>query len=168
MTTGGTDMTMQTGGFGINLVTKRGTNAFHGSARCLLANHKLSFGNISDQNQSPYKDPNLATDARLLNSDGTYRDQGDHIQQISEYGFDLGGPIVKDKLWFYGTYGKQDIRLERLVGTPDETLLASYNFKLNWQASSKHDGVCVLLHRRQAEVRALSGQRASRGGRRPL
>ena len=137
MTTGGTDMAMQTAGLGINLVTKRGTNGFHGSARYLLANHKLSFGNVSDQNQSPYKYPDLATDPRLKNSDGTYRDQGDNIQQIGEYGFDLGGPIIKDKLWFYGTYGKQDIRLERLVGTPDRTLLASYNFKLNWQATSK-------------------------------
>ena len=51
----------------------------------------------------------------------------DNIQQISDYGFDLGGPIVKDKLWFYGTYGKQDIRLQRLTGTPDKTLLPSYN-----------------------------------------
>ena len=47
----------------------------------------------------------------------------------------LGGPIVKDKLWFYGTYGKQDIRLTRLNGTPDKTLLPSYNGKLNWQAT---------------------------------
>lgn len=137
MTTGGTDMTMQTGGLGINLVTKRGTNAFHGSARFLLAHNKLSFGNVSDQSQSPYAQSKLATDPRLKNKDGSYRDQGDHIQQIGEYGFDFGGPIIKDKLWFYGTYGKQDIRLERLNGTPDKTLLPSYNAKLNWQATSK-------------------------------
>ena len=47
--------------------------------------------------------------------DGTFRDKADHIQQISDYGFDLGGPIVKDKLWFYGSWGKQDIRLTRLI-----------------------------------------------------
>jgi hypothetical protein len=137
MTTGGTDMTMQTAGLGINLVTKRGTNAFHGSARYLLANHKLSLGNVSDQDQSPYAYPVLSSDPRLKNPDGSFRDQGDNIRQISEYGFDVGGPIIKDKLWFYGTYGKQDIRLQRLVGTPDKTLLPSYNGKLNWQATSK-------------------------------
>jgi Tfp pilus assembly protein PilX len=137
MTTGGTDMTMQTGGLGINLVTKRGTNAFHGSARYLIANHNQSFGNIKDQNQAPYNPAQLAQDPRLQNPDGSFRDQGDHINQISEYGFDLGGPIIKDKLWFYGTYGKQDIRLLRLIGTPDNTLLPSYNAKLNWQATSK-------------------------------
>lgn len=137
MTTGGTDMTMQTGGLGINLVTKRGTNAFHGSARALLANHKASFGNLGGQDQAPYAYPDLASDPRLKNADGSFRNQADHIQQISEYGFDLGGPIIKDKLWFYGTWGKQDVRLERLIGTPDRTLLPSVNAKLNWQATSK-------------------------------
>ena len=137
VTTGGTDLKMQTGGSGVNLVTRRGTNKFHGSVRGFLAHKKLSFGNISDQSQAPYSPANLSEDPRLENPDGSFRDQGDHIEQISEYGFDLGGPILKDKLWFYGTYGKQDIRLQRLAGTPDKTLLPSYNFKLNWQASSK-------------------------------
>ena len=57
-------------------------------------------------------------------------------QQINDYGFDLGGPIVKDKLWFYGTYGKQDIQLLPPDQTPDKTLLPSYNVKLNWQATA--------------------------------
>src|SRR2546425_543049 len=55
---------------------------------------------------------------------------------ITDYGFDLGGPIVKDKLWFYGSYGKQDIRLVNYVQTKDKTLLTGYNGKLNWQATS--------------------------------
>ena len=61
----------------------------------------------------------------IKNPDGSFRDQGDHIQQIGEYGFDLGGPILKDKLWFYGTYGKQDIRLERLNGTRPKPTIGS-------------------------------------------
>ncbi len=47
VTTGGADLTMQTGGQGINLVTKRGTNKFHGSARYLIAHHKLSSNNVA-------------------------------------------------------------------------------------------------------------------------
>ena len=137
VTTGGTDLKMQTGGSGVNLVTKRGTNKWHGSVRGFLAHNDVSFGNISDQNQSPYSPASLAVDPRLQESDGSFRDQGDHIEQITEYGADFGGPILKDKLWFYGTYGKQDIRLQRLAGTPDKTLLPSYNFKLNWQARTK-------------------------------
>jgi carboxypeptidase family protein len=122
VTTGGTDLTTQTGGIGINLVTKRGTNKFHGSGRGFLANHKLSSNNVPD---------NLKNDPRLKGSG-----QADHLAQVSDYGFDLGGPIIKDKLWFYGTYGKQDIRNIRLTQTPDKTLLPSYNLKLNWQATT--------------------------------
>ncbi len=114
VTTGGTDLTMATGGAGINLTTRRGTNAFHGSARYMVADEDLSFGNINDQAQSPFTPNSLAVDPRLRNGDGTYRDQGDRIKKITDYGFDLGGPIIKDKLWFYGSYGKQDIKLLRL------------------------------------------------------
>jgi Carboxypeptidase regulatory-like domain/TonB-dependent Receptor Plug Domain len=121
VTTGGTDLSMQTGGLGINLTTKRGTNKFHGGGRGFLANHKMSSNNVPD---------NLKNDPRLKGSG-----QADHLAQVSDYGFDLGGPIVKDKLWFYGTYGKQDIRNVRLTQTPDKTLLPSYNMKLNWQAT---------------------------------
>jgi hypothetical protein len=136
VTTGGTDLTMATGGAGINLTTRRGTNSFHGSARYLQANESWSRGNIADQGQAPYSPNQLAVDPRLRNADGSYRDQGDRINDIKDYGFDIGGPIVKDRLWFYGSYGKQDIKLWRLTNTPDDTLLPSYNAKLNWQATS--------------------------------
>ena len=135
VTTGGSDLAMATGGAGINLTTRRGTNAFHGSARYMVADEGLSFGNINDQTQAPFNPASLAVDPRLKNTDGTFRDQGDRIKNIKDYGFDLGGPIIKDKLWFYGSYGKQDIKLLRLVNTPDNTLPPSYNAKLNWQAT---------------------------------
>jgi hypothetical protein len=126
VTTGGADLQVQAGGIGINLVTKRGTNRFHGGGRGFLTHDDLQSSNLPDA---------LKADPRLENPDGSFRDKADHIQQISDYGFDLGGPIIKDKLWFYGSWGKQDIRLVRLVGTPDKTALTSYNAKLNWQAT---------------------------------
>jgi hypothetical protein len=120
VSTGGSDLQVQSGGININLTTKRGTNRFHGGGRMLIAHDDFSFGNVPDE---------MANDSRLRGND-----KADHIQQISDYGAELGGPVIKDKLWFYGTYGKQDIRLTRLNQTPDKTLLPSYNAKLNWQA----------------------------------
>ena len=121
--TGGSDLQVQSGGIGINMVTKRGTNTFHGSGRYLLADEDWSTSNIPDE---------LAGDSRLQGGEFA-----DHIEKIQDWGFDLGGPIVKDKLWFYGTFGRQDIELERLTQTPDDTILDSYNAKLNWQAASQ-------------------------------
>jgi hypothetical protein len=127
VTTGGADLQVQGGGIGVNLVTKRGTNRFRGGGRFFLTHDDLQSSNLPDA---------LVGDPRLENPDGSFRDKADHIQQIGDYGFDLGGPILKDKLWFYGSWGKQDVRLVRLNGTPDKTLLTSYNAKLNWQATN--------------------------------
>jgi hypothetical protein len=120
-TTGGNDVRMPTGGIGIGLVTKRGTNNYHGSAGVNFAHDKLQGSNLPDE---------LVGDTRLRGSD-----KADHTDQINDYSFDLGGPIVKDKLWFYGSYGRNDIRIVRLNQTADKTLLKNYSAKLNWQAS---------------------------------
>jgi carboxypeptidase family protein/TonB-dependent receptor-like protein len=117
VTTGGGDLKVATGGIGINFVTKRGTNLFHGSARSFLANHKLQSTN---------------TPAEVL----AFQSNSPHTDQINDWGFDLGGPIVKDKLWFWGSFGRNDIRIVRFAGTQDKTVLKNWNAKLNWQAGS--------------------------------
>ncbi|HXB57768.1 MAG TPA: carboxypeptidase regulatory-like domain-containing protein [Vicinamibacteria bacterium] len=127
ITTGGADLNVQTGGIGINLVTKRGTNKFHGGGRFLFAGNSLQSSNLPSS---------LATDPRLKNADGTFRDNADHIDSIKDFGADLGGPIIPDKLWFYGTWGRQQVNVIGLNGNPDQTRLTSYNGKLNWQATS--------------------------------
>ena len=154
VTTGGADLQIQSGGIGINLVTKRGTNRFRGGGRFFLTHDDLQSSNLPDA---------LVGDPRLENPDGSFRDKADHIQQIGDYGFDLGGPILKDKLWFYGSWGKQDVRLVRLAGTSDKTLLTSYNGKLNWQATNDTMVSALLLRRPEGEVRSqprLGPQRA--------
>jgi hypothetical protein len=127
VSTGGSDLKMATGGIGLNFVTKRGTNNFHGAIRGYFTHKDLQTTNIPDE---------LKADARLRLPDGTFSDKADHIDQIADYGFDLGGPIVKDKLWFWGSWGKQDIRNVRTNQTKDKTLLKDMNGKINWQASS--------------------------------
>ncbi len=136
VTTGGADLTTQTGGFGMNMVTKRGTNQFHGGGRYLSADDRLQSSNLPDVLKV---DPRLKGGTKYCEAEGganAFRDKADHLNNIKDYGVDLGGPILKDKLWFYGTYGKQHIQNCRLTGTADETFLSSYNAKLNWQATS--------------------------------
>ena len=121
VTTGGGDLKVATGGLGINFVTKRGTNTFHGSLRGFLASNKLQSSNLPDELQG---NPLFAESG-----------SANHTDQIFDWGGDLGGPIVKDKLWFWGSFGRNDIRIVRLNQTKDKTILKNWNGKLNWQAS---------------------------------
>src|SRR4029078_850562 len=46
VTTGGNDLKVQTGGVGINFVTRRGTNRFRGSAKLTIDNSSMESSNL--------------------------------------------------------------------------------------------------------------------------
>ena len=122
--TSGQDIKQQTGGVGINLVTKRGTNQFHGNAHAAFANEALESSNVP----SELKD--LATPVTA--------ETADHNKQISDVSVDIGGPIRANQAWFYASYSAQDIQLVRRSGTLlDRTKLKNPSLKLNWQADKK-------------------------------
>ncbi len=83
--TGGGTSDSPTGGLKLNLSPKEGGNAFHGSLFSAFESSSLQSNNLS---------PFLASHGvRAVDKIGTYRD----IDGT------LGGPIKKDKLWFFGT-----------------------------------------------------------------
>jgi hypothetical protein len=123
ITTGGGDMKVQTGGVGINFVTRRGTNMFKGHARYTISDERLESTNLPST---------LASDGRLKLATGGFASKANHSDRITDPGFDLGGPIVKDKAWFWLSYGRQDIKIVRLNQTVDETFLKNTNAKINW------------------------------------
>jgi carboxypeptidase family protein/TonB-dependent receptor-like protein len=89
--TGGVDVTQQTGGVGINLVTKSGTDKFRGSSRFFLTDESVQANNISDD----------------LRRQGAT--SGNPIQNIKDYGFEMGGPISRGRAWVWGGFGKQTV-----------------------------------------------------------
>src|SRR5512139_2565632 len=93
VTTGGADVTQQTGGVGINLVTKGGTDRFRGSGRVFVTDDNFQADNIDDE-------------VRAANAGS-----GAPIQNIQDYGLEVGGPIQRGKLWYWGSYGTQDIKV---------------------------------------------------------
>jgi hypothetical protein len=122
ISTGGNDIKQATGGVGLNFVVKRGTNQLRGTARGYYTGEGLEATNLPDE----------------LADRGVTPETADHNQQISELGVDVGGPILRDRLFFWGSIANQDIRLYRQSarGT-DKTVLKTYNAKVNWQATSK-------------------------------
>ncbi len=122
VSTAGNDIKSRTGGMGLNLVVKRGTNSFSGMFRGYYDDENMESDNVPDE----------------LASTGVTHETSDHNKQISDYGFDMGGPILKDKAWFYGSYSIQDVRLVRRAGAlVDRTQLKNPTVKLNWQATQK-------------------------------
>lgn len=72
-----------TGGI-LDVVTKSGSNEFHGSI----------FGSFTPGALEGERDKVLRV-GQTINTDG-------ELKSIRDFGFDIGGPIIKDKLWFYG------------------------------------------------------------------
>jgi hypothetical protein len=129
VSTAGQDIRQPTGGLGINLVIKRGTNDFTAVARGFFASDAFEADNVPDE----------------LRSMGVTADTADHNEQISDYGVEVGGPISRDKAWFYASYSHQDIRLVRRSGAlVDRTLLKNPNLKINVQAT-RNDLVSFLF-----------------------
>src|SRR3989449_4713711 len=83
--TGGGTADSPTGGMKLNVSPKEGGNSFHGSLFAGFESNSLQSNNLS---------PSLASHGvRGVDQIGTYRDVD----------VTLGGPIKKDKLWFFGS-----------------------------------------------------------------
>jgi hypothetical protein len=83
--TAGAGADVSPGGVRVNIVPRDGGNEFHGSF----------FGAWTD---GAWQSNNLSSDLRARGLNNV-----DRIDKIWDFNFGLGGPIVKDKLWFYGS-----------------------------------------------------------------
>jgi hypothetical protein len=119
VTVGGSDVTTQTGGVSINLVTRRGGNKVSLGGRFYLSDQKFQAANEDFVAEKQAEEPGF----RGINK----------IRNIKDFGFNLGVPIWKDHIWFWGSYGVQDIKTTTVYGRSDDTLLQNYAFKLNAQ-----------------------------------
>ncbi len=117
--TGGVDVTQQTGGVGINLVTKSGSDKFRGSGRYWVTDQKFESQNITD----------------AMRTQGA--SSGNPIQNIKDYGAEMGGPIKPGRAWIWGSFGKQLI---------DVGVLNFYQASANCQAIKADEAVNPLAH----------------------
>ena len=93
--TGGSDVSLLNGGATFNMVTKRGTNAIHGSARYFYAPNRWQTENTPAQ-------VNLADVST------------NRTNVLRDYGVEAGGAVLSDRLWLWGAWGKNQIDLQQL------------------------------------------------------
>jgi hypothetical protein len=120
VTTGGADVTNPTAGVHLNFVLKSGSNTPRGSTRVYFSNEDMQANNMP---------------ADLAASIGGRSGKGNRTDQYADYGFELGGPIVRDKLWAWGSWGKTDVRIRTLTDVLDRTILENTAFKAQGQAT---------------------------------
>jgi hypothetical protein len=100
----------------INVVTKSGTNDFHGSVFGFYTDNKLT------------KSEKLGL---LSVRQGVFSNY--------DFGFGMGGPIIRDELWFYTAYNptvnQRDVDIPGHGTFVDKMLINSFAAKLNWRAS---------------------------------
>jgi hypothetical protein len=118
VSTGGADVTSPTPGVQLNMVLKSGTNTPRGSTRIYFENEDMQSNNLSD-----------ALAATIGGTSG----KGNRMSQYYDTGFELGGPIWKDRLWAWGAYGRTHVDLITLGGTHDRTELKDSSFKASAQ-----------------------------------
>jgi hypothetical protein len=134
ISTGGGDASQEAGGVAINLVTKSGSNKLKAGAKFVYVNDALQSDNIDDE-------------LRAQNAG-----RGNPIKDIREYGFDVGGPIKRNKAWFWGALSANDITAAQVgflkAGCTDQndvscleedtSNLDSANLKLDYQWATGH------------------------------
>ncbi len=125
--TAANDASMPSPGVLVNMVLKSGGNQFHGDAYFDYENPVLQGDNINT--------------ALLRKGVG----QGTRISSYYDPNVSIGGPILKDKLWFFGSYRNQYIGVTTTgfpveapgTGPPFSTRLTNYTYNLTYQLNRK-------------------------------
>jgi hypothetical protein len=120
ISTGGNDPSIPTGGVAVNIVTKRAGNKWEGGASFFFVNESLQGTNTPDELK-----------ARI--------EKSNRIDEIKEYGVDIGGPLLRDKLFVWGAYRKNEIGLITSTNLSDFTELEIFNSKGNISWNPSHE-----------------------------
>jgi hypothetical protein len=98
ITTGGTDVEVATPGAALNLVTRRGTNAWRAAVRYLVADGDLQ--------------PSVRESKLDLPPGQTSFEPSPRLDSVIEYGAEGGGPVVADRLWIWAGYNGSAVDLD--------------------------------------------------------
>jgi hypothetical protein len=134
ITTGGSDPRIKTPGVQMNFVTKRGTNDFKGNAHWF------------QENKNFQATPSIPSEAQ------PYLAAVNQISGIQDRGLDLGGPILRDKLWAWASFSRNNVNLLTSTLTTtgvrafDKTLLENENIKINAQPLASNSFVLTDMY----------------------
>ena len=128
VTTGGADPANPTPGVQLNFVLRSGTSKWRATSRYYFENDSLQSDNVSDD---------------LFGEIASYNRVGEY----SDWGFEGGGPIIRNRLFAWGAYGKTEPELRVYSFDPgtsdylqiarDATTLENISAKVNGEINQK-------------------------------
>ncbi len=132
LSTGGTDIAVMTPGVQINLITKRGTNEWRGSATHLRTDGDWQSDPSLSLGEFPQGQLDQVTDPDTGQVDPN-RFTGNQIELIRTWGIEAGGAALRDKLFFWAAFDFQNIDQNVFGGSSDDTDLENLVGKINAQ-----------------------------------
>jgi hypothetical protein len=125
-----------TGGLVFNMISRTGTNQFHGGTVFNGTNASMGFNNVDDALAAQLL-RNVPASVKAARPD--LKPTAD-IRYLFDYGGWLAGPIKRDKAWWSTSFHHSQI-LQYLVGSynpdgtsvPDDNMLWNFSNKLSWQ-----------------------------------
>lgn len=126
------------GGVYMNMVTKSGSNELHGQAAAYY---------LTAATQAGVKQPLFQ---------GSLVPTGSPFDMTRDTSASLGGPVMKDKWWLFGSYRRYDLRQEILAvtnqaGVPvvDVNHQTNTDLRSDWQINSKNKFSLIWLYNEQ-------------------
>jgi len=129
------------GGPVLNIIPRSGGNTFQGQAFVNFSNDALRGNNLTPELMAPTPGPNLRETPGII--------------KAYDYNVSYGGPIVRDRLWFYGSYRKlnTETAVEGIVGNANAFDLSRWDWvrddSLNGRLSA---GRSIYIGRVTAQV----------------
>jgi hypothetical protein len=148
---------MESGGVRVNIIPKSGGNLFRGTTYASFANKHLQSSNLSDDLR-----------ARGLGA-------ANRVDYLSDVNPAFGGPIVRDKLWFYGGYRSwRTVRISTVYPDtdrndwvyiadrsrppePDDQLTWNGSGRVTWQASPRNKLSLMYTRDRRCDCHSFAG-----------
>ncbi len=125
--TGGTDVTKNTAGVTVNLVTKRGSNEFRGSARFFETRADGYFGGLMEQAEVDVGPEDMGPGQEIEDY------SGNQLRGVEDMGFEAGGALVRDRAWLWGSWGQSDVAQFVPTGQAERIIFENTALKANLQ-----------------------------------
>jgi hypothetical protein len=117
------DVEIQSPGVILNMVSKTGSNDWHGGVRFFYENSAFVSSNVTDEQRE------------------RGAGEGNPNNMLADFSGQIGGPIIRDRLWFY--LGHWNFNVERfIVGLPsndlDDTRIGNWTLNATAQIADGH------------------------------